>query len=45
MIEGKIFFDHLVENNLRTYDSISKIATGQGDGYTISSYLDYPYFK
>ena len=27
------------------YYHIRKIATGQGDGYTTESLLDYPYFK
>ena len=28
-----------------TYDNIRKIATGQGDNYTIGCLLDYLYFK
>ena len=35
MIDGKNFFDQPVKNNLRTYDSIRKIATGQGADYTL----------
>ena len=35
----------LIRNNLRTYDSIWKIATGQGDDYTTGCFLDYNYFK
>ena len=31
MINRKNFFDQAVRYNLRTYDSIRKIATGQGD--------------
>ena len=45
MIAGKHFFDQTVKGNLRTYDSIRKTATGQGDNYTIGCLLDYPYFK
>ena len=45
MIEGQSFFDQPVRNNLRTYDSIRKIATGQGDDYTTDCLLDYNYFK
>ena len=37
--------DEIVKNNLRTYDNIRNIATGQEDDYTTSSLLDYPYFK
>ena len=36
MIDGQIFFDKPVKNNLRTYDNIRKIVTGQGDDYTTS---------
>ena len=38
-------FDQTVNNNLITYDSIQKIATGQGDDYTTGCLLDYNYFK
>ena len=31
MIDGQRFFDQPVNNNLRTFDNIRKIATGQGD--------------
>ena len=45
MIEGQIFFDQPIANNLRTYDNIWKISTGQGDDYTNGCLLDYDYFK
>ena len=45
MIDGKNFFDQPVKNNSRTYDSIRKISTGQGDNYTTGCLLDYNYFK
>ena len=45
MIDRRHFFDQTVKGNLRTYDSIRKTATGQGDNYTIECLLDYPYFK
>ena len=45
MIDGRNFFDQTVKSNLRTYDSIRKIKTGQGDDYTTVCILDYPYFK
>ena len=44
MIDGKILFDQLVKNNKITYEN-RKIATGQGDNYTIGYLLDYTYFK
>ena len=34
MIDGQIFFDQPVRNNLITCDNIHKIATGQGDDCT-----------
>ena len=45
MIDGKHFFDQLVRCNIRTDDSIEKIATVQGDDYTTGCLLDYKYFK
>ena len=45
MIDGINFFDQPIRNDLRTYDNISKIATNQGDDYTIGCLLDYPYFQ
>ena len=45
MIDGKIFFDQPVKNNSRTYDSIWKISTGQGDNYRTGCLLGYNYFK
>ena len=38
MIHGRNF-------DLRTYDNIRKIATGQGDDYTTACFLGYPYFN
>ena len=45
MIDGKNYFDQPVKSNKITYKNIRKIATGQGDDYTIGCLLDYPYFK
>ena len=45
MIDGKNFFDQLIKNDLKTYDNIRKIETGQGDDYTTRCLLDYPCFK
>ena len=45
MIKEQNFFDQLVINNLRTYDNIQKIATGQGDDCKTGCLLDYPYFQ
>ena len=45
MIDGKNIFDQSVDNNLRTYDNIRNIATGQGDYYTSGCLLDYNYYN
>ena len=45
MIDGKNVFDQPVKNNLRAYENIRKIATGQGDDYTPVYLLDYSHFK
>ena len=45
VIDGKNFFDQLIKNDLKTYDNIRKIETGQGDDYTTRCLLDYPCFK
>ena len=45
MIDGKIFFDQPINSDLKTYENIRKVATGQGDVYTTGCLLDYSYFK
>ena len=45
MMNGQIFFDQPVKNNLITYDNIRKIATDQGDDYAVGCLLDYNYFN
>ena len=44
MIDGKNFFDQPVKSDLRTYDNVWNISTGQGDDYTAGCLLDYNYF-
>ena len=44
MINGENFFDKPTKT-IEQHISITKIATGQGDDYTIGYLLDYPYFK
>ena len=44
VINVENFFDQPIKNNKVTYESIRKIATGQGDDYTTGCLLDYPYF-
>ena len=45
MIDGRNFFDQLINSMSKTYENIRKIATGKGDDYTTGCLLDYPYFK
>ena len=45
MIDGKNFFDQPINSNLKTYENIRRIATGQGDDYTTDCLLDYFCFK
>ena len=44
-MDGKNVFDQPVKNDLVTYESIQKIATGQGDDYTTGCLLDYNFFE
>ena len=45
MIDRKDFFDQPVKRDMRTYDNVQKIATGQGDDSTTGCILDYNYFN
>ena len=45
MIDGRNLFEQPIKNDLKTYDNIRKISTGQGDDYTTGNFPDYPYFK
>ena len=39
MTDGQNLCDQLVENSLKTYNNIRKIATGQGDEYMTACLL------
>ena len=45
MSDRRNFFDQPVDNDIKTYENIQKITTGQGDDYTSGCLLDYSYFK
>ena len=45
MTEERNVFDQLAKNEIRTYEQIRKITTGQGDDYITNCVLDFPYFK
>ena len=44
-IDDKNFFDQPINNDIKTYENIRKITTGQGDDSTTGCLLDYLYFK
>ena len=41
-IDGKHLFDQPINNDVKIYENISKIAAGQGDDYATDCLLDYP---
>ena len=45
MIDGRNFFDQPINSMTKTCENIRKIATGEGDDYTIGCLLDYSYSK
>ena len=45
MTDGKNFFDQPINRELKNYENIRKISTGQGDDYRTGCLLDYSYFK
>ena len=40
MIDGKNVFDQPINSELKTYENIRRIATGQGDDYTAGCLLN-----
>ena len=44
-IHGQNFLDQPRNRDLKTYENIRRIATGQGDDYASGCLLDYSYFK
>ena len=45
LIDGRNFYDQPINDQIRKYDEIRKIATRKGDDYTTGCLLDYQYFK
>ena len=45
LINGRNFYDQPINDQIKKYDEIRKIATGKGDNYTTGCLLDYQYFK
>ena len=44
-IDGRNFYDQLINDSIRQYDEIRKISTGQVDDYTTGFLLDFAYFE
>ena len=44
-IDGRNFYDQLINDLIKQYDEVRKISTGQGDDYTTGCLLDFAYFK
>ena len=45
IIDGKNFHDQPIDSDIKRYEEIRKLATGQGEDYTTGCLLDYEYFK
>ena len=45
MTDGKNVFDQPINSDLKTYENITRIATGKGDDYATGCLLDYSYLK
>ena len=45
LTDGRNFYDQPINDQIKKYDGIRKIATGKGDDYTTGCLLDYQYFK
>ena len=45
IINGKNFYDQAIDSDLKQYEEIRKLTTGQGEDYTTGCLLDYDYTK
>ena len=45
LIDDRTFYDQPINDSIRKYDEIRKIATGKGDHSATGCLLDYDYFK
>ena len=45
LIDDRNFYDQPINDQMKNYDEIRKIATGKGDDYPTGCLLDYQYFK
>ena len=40
IIDGKIFYDQLIDSNVKRFEEIRKLTTGEGEGYATWCLLD-----
>ena len=45
IINGKNFYDQTINSDIKKYEEIRKITTGQGKDYTTGCFQDYEYIK
>ena len=45
VINGKNFYDQAIDSDIKRYEEIRKLTTGQGEDYTSRCLLDYDYIK
>ena len=45
IINGKNFYDQRVDLDIKQYEEIKKLTTGQSEGYTTGYFLNYEYIK
>ena len=45
IINGKSFYDQAIDSDMKWYEEIRKLTTGQGEDYTNGCLLDYDYIK
>ena len=45
IINGKNFYDKAIDSDIKRFEEIRKLATGQGEDYTTGCLLDYDYIK
>ena len=45
IIDGRYFYDNLIENDIEKYRELKKLMIGKGIDYTTGSLLDYNYFR
>ena len=45
IINGKNFYDQPTDSDIKWFEEIRKLTTGQGENYTTRCLLDYEYIK